>query len=140
MVSSLSLALTETSSHNTYISGDSMQQTSIHHTQPLNLQKDVPGSLNALEKGCRGQITDLPAPPKLKAHKNQLANSIMDKNGGMMIGERIPLLTQIGLRLPELAPALFVALNSHVPTLPKTKCFSTTQFLTRPQPSAIHEP
>lgn len=106
MVISLSTSLTETSPRNTYISRESIQQASIHHTQysPSTFRKMPLKCLNALEKGYSGQITYLPAPSKLRAHKNQLANSIMDKNGGMMIEERTPILTQ-SLRLPNLPVA-----------------------------------
>ena len=53
----------------------------MHCPQSLHLQRDAP----AMEE-CFG----IGQSPKCRTHESQLADSIMDKNGGRMMKERIP--------------------------------------------------
>ena len=115
------------------------------------LQRDAPERSECSGEGVQdpdNTPTNIPKiqgsqEPTCKFHNGQ--NKTKQKQNKQKIQtismvERTPVLTQMKFEIVRTVTTLAVALNAHVPTLPKTKCFSTTPFLTRPQPSAIHEP
>lgn len=133
----------EISSFSTYISRASMQQTSTHHTQPLQLQRDALGRAECSGERVQGPDntpTSIPKTQGLQEPTCKFYCGQKKKKRIRVLKERTPILTQIKFEIARTVTSLCIALNAHVPTQPKIKWFSTTHFLTRPQPSAIHEP